>query len=136
MTPLKFRAWLNNHSEMVDVVILSFEPDPYIVHDEMNPGHLQDEESDCVTLLKDCVVMQSTGLFDKNGKEIFEGDIVEKMCQKSDREELERFKIVYEYDAYCMERYGERYAFGFSKDGNLIKEQIIGNIYENPELLK
>ena len=71
-------------------------------------------------------VMQCTGLKDKNGKEIYEGDILENIsvvCFQRGR-----FQPIYDGgDAEEME--DEFYRFSS-------KSEVIGNIYENPELLK
>lgn len=82
-------------------------------------------------------VGQYTGLTDKNGKKIFEGDIV-KVCRGKDIEK----GIVY-YDerigTYAVLYNDENINLFFdiftSKDPNVYIE-IIGNIYDNPELLK
>lgn len=78
--------------------------------------------------LDNYVVQQFTGLFDKNGKEIFEGDVIKSVINGI---------AIIEYDEY---RGG--YVIRNKKNGgcfNLIfdfsKEiEIIGNIFENPEL--
>ncbi len=75
-------------------------------------------------------VMQFTGLLDKNGKEIYEGDIVKWVSIHGQTKRKHIDKIVWESDAACfMLRpwIHEPYAAVM---------EVIGNIYENPELLK
>ncbi len=76
--------------------------------------------------------MQSTGLKDKNGVLIYEGDIVEKFITTENSTIRKLYEVVFDYDGFCLKN-GETYAFGFSKDGKLIKEKVIGNIYNKPE---
>lgn len=79
---------------------------------------------------KDFIVMQCTGLKDKNGKLIYEGDIV-KIFHMSGTMQGRLFKDVVEWnDLRCRfdtENYGV-----FDEDDVY---EVIGNIYENPELL-
>lgn len=76
---------------------------------------------------KDFVVMQYTGLKDKNGKEIYEGDIIQ--TRKGVYWEIIFSRIDGKY-IYIR----EISSFGLTdRQASLIK--IVGNIYENPELI-
>lgn len=121
MKELKFRVWDN-----VDYMSSSF--------------NLQDVQEKKVQWTRDCVVMQYTVLNDKNGKEIFEGDIVE--FDKNGIGDIP-------YDGYHKIRrtpvywndFRASWSVKFSEMANhdLFKYhlmcEVIGNIYENPELL-
>jgi len=68
-------------------------------------------------------IMQYTGLKDKNGKEIYEGDICQIIAEYSDQKpHIHKFEVKWD-------------KIGWS---NLLvfECEIIGNIYENPELIE
>ena len=80
----------------------------------------------------DLKLMQSTGLKDKNGKEVFIGDIIK--CTRGCPHEV-----------YLEKAYGGKYIGGMPavylkgiREGYAWTgaEEILGNIYENPELLE
>ena len=77
------------------------------------------------------VFMQFTGLLDKNGKEIYEGDIVEtphKLMKKY------KWQVIFHKGAFVLsDGIGFRH---FYSQKYTQKYGVIGNIYENPELLK
>ncbi len=69
-------------------------------------------------------IMQFTGLYDKNGKEIYEGDILSNDFDP-------RGVVVFIDNGFWLVRSnGDRHM------PNLEYREIIGNIHENPELLK
>ena len=72
-------------------------------------------------------VMQFTGLKDKNGKEIYEGDII---CRERKGHSDDKFKAV----EWVTPTTNQHVGFNVRHTEDCIK--VIGNIYENPELIK
>lgn len=68
----------------------------------------------------ECKVMQFTGLLDKNGKEIYEGDVVQFGCIGVVKYSEDRYYVECEDSQMRVSKHSE----------------VIGNIYQNPELLK
>mgnify|MGYP001221606843 CR=1 FL=1 len=138
---IKFRAWDKVEKEMIEWSELR----------KLHASLSYIEESE---RLDARILMQYTGLKDKNGKEIYEGDIVEfsdkwewyrckygisMMFAKS--EEGDRYKkIKAAYEAEPMERRVVQFdpydSYGLSKVDLESYWEIIGNIYQNPELLQ
>lgn len=96
------------------------------------------------------VFMQCTGLKDKNGKLIYEGDILDLYVSSK---KLYRYEVKYEIGSFMLVSQDEIFDFPnvwndnvyplsqlyyeYQNEENCIDEcEIIGNIYENPELLK
>ena len=77
--------------------------------------------------VEDNTVGQFTGILDKNGKEIYEGDIVEYHLGKT-------ALVVFDQDncSFVAEHLPNRYAFEWIG----CHMEVIGNIHDNPELLK
>jgi len=129
----KFRAWDKHEQKM-------FTNDELIIWN----GNVYANDSKKLTCnnlkgwsIDDEYLMQSTGLVDKNGKEIFEGDVVqfEDCSEASDFLYINTGIIewcqggfhVTNRDSVLMEDL---------LDGDSLDVTIIGNIYENPELLE
>ena len=127
---LKFRAWYVLAEEMIDeILMISFVRKEIIGKfsdgSTSVPLKFEDKRNG-----EDVVLTQSTGLKDKNGKEIFEGDIV----QFSDS----LYTVFYDNEkgSYRLKPHDDRwnvdYMSNFSHGGNF---EVVGNIYENKEHL-
>lgn len=122
---LKFRAW-HEQGFMLNpdnIISINFHEGylqwAYMLGDEVN--------DDGLNYFDQLEIMQSTGLNDKNGVEIYEGDIIEcKTVYEWDKKPIKRAEVVFENGVFSL--------IGVEMD--LSRSEIIGNIYENPELLK
>ena len=134
----KFRAWLPAKSKMYYDVECLYDP-------SSNSQFAGIESDSFASLLarhtapfdedERIILMQSTGLRDKNGKLIYEGDII----QVVDIEDKSIAQVVWDktYALFGKIFIGKEYEpliCRFNKIDSKIFE-VIGNIYENPELL-
>lgn len=151
MRPIKFRGKREDNGEWVygsllgqSVIVVDY--DTYQNINQYNYNYLIKVERYIVTLES---VGQFTGLFDKNGKEIYEGDIVKRMvtdccicsndnscCDEDNCPKKEEYR-----DVVTMERFPrywlENESFGYEGEDLRSPEdsEIIGNIHDNPELI-
>lgn len=78
------------------------------------------------------VFLQYTGLKDKDGKEIYEGDIVKYTTLYYGKEKTHLTEVKWT-DNIENDSFGEPYTVGYAIYG--MDWEVIGNIYENPDLL-
>ena len=113
MREIKFRAWDKVHKRWI------WRPRWKLCYNDINAE-----------------LIQYTGLHDKNGKEIYEGDIL-KMCPEGDQfgKPFYRICVVKYFPPKFMPTHKDKHV-AWSLANRLDFTEVIGNIYENPELLE
>jgi len=145
---IKFRAWDKVLKYMIQIEYgnwISFDGVCYTESDKKyNTPNIE------ITKVKDLILMQYTGLKDKNGKEIYEGDIVRILYTDwasqpyGDNKTLQEYKnsiskigtVIYHINLFCIEFvYGNGSFTDSIIPGKHGEIEIIGNLFENPELI-
>lgn len=130
----KFRAWDKIHKTMYkadDVNAIIFDGKDVCVQTVYFERGLPLDRDVEYCDFDDIVLMQSTGLTDKNGKEIFEGDVV-KMAKNVYSEPTYYEVVRHRGGAYRL----ESKQYGCELWLRHTDCEIAGNIYENPELVE
>jgi uncharacterized phage protein (TIGR01671 family) len=119
---IKFRAWQRAHNKMhYNVNLYS------MGRGEMIKAQL-DNKSFMDSIGLSCEIMQFTDLLDKNGKEIYEDDIVQLGSERLRR-------VYFKFGAFGYD--GIPGFLSFAEHPNaLIDIEVIGNIWENPDLIE
>lgn len=122
MTIPKFRAW-TEEGKVMYYDVYPFKDDTLLLsYDEISFDEVP---------ASDFILMQSTGLFDMCGKEIFEGDIV----VEEYRDSLNYGRVFYSEKKACHRVEFKNLVNGFDLADVAVKF-VAGNVYENPELLE
>lgn len=136
MTIPKFRAWNKNLKTMHgtdDIVFINFEEEEICVQTIYFEQGLPDERDLDFYIFDEIEFMQSTGLIDKNGEEIFEGDVLltydGKLAKVYWDDVLAGWFVDFIYETAELSEVAD-----LQSSRSICK--IIGNIYENPELLE
>jgi uncharacterized phage protein (TIGR01671 family) len=129
----KFRVWDKRFSEFVEDFFVSEDGKIYKKTKDTCYGFaISRETSDKI------ILMQSTGLKDKNGNEIFEGDVVQ--YQNTKVPSADSKGVIRYFDNWAMFgidiEYNEPRALFFNGLADHISLEVVGNIYENPELIE
>ena len=124
MREIKFRAWHKGKKIIGNVLGID------ILHKEI---FFSNENVDCYEHVdfKNIELMQYTGLKDKNNKEIYEGDIL------SDGNDEKPYKVIFENGSFRAEFEGDFEEYSFDLIDVVAQGcEVVGNIYENSELIK
>ena len=135
MREIKFRGWNKNENIMVDLQKIT----PLALDDTMNTQMaMQGWGGLFLPFQKDIILMQYAGLKDKNGKEIYEGDIVNRngwIAEVVFKQRYSWFELEYRKFPHLPHSTTTNEWYSTTKKDE-IDFEVIGNIYENPELLK
>lgn len=134
MRKIKFRAWDKKEKRIfkVDELIMSYTT---FVHLENHPNYGSQRHG-----LGEVELMQFTGLLDENGKEIYEGDVVEYFRVGDRSNKIGEIRFV-QFGFFIPTDDWQKISVLLSTRVLLAVEKgtvkkVIGNIYENPELLE
>lgn len=126
---IKFRAWIGEHKKIYDVNHIVFNAGEVRgiratwIKSETNKKYIYNFS------MKQFVLMQFTGLHDKNGKEIYEGDILE-WDAKDDNGKKVITDVRFEKGAFVDDDVENEPIGSWN-----IEKEVLGNVWENPELL-
>lgn len=148
MREIKFRGKNLNTKEWVYGDLLQWNDGEIAigVHGQfIDDGYHFNENYDKTPYVDETTVGQYTGLKDKNGKEIYEGDLIKATSGRiyavifstwKYEEKREFFKVIdiYEHTGWCISLDGVN-PCGLL-DSEVCQGSVIGSVYDNPELLK
>ena len=129
----RYRVWVNEIKaffEPDDVLSIDYENTEIVTQQVYFENGLPDDRDVYCYDFDEIVLMQSTGLKDKNGKEIFEGDIV-KMAKDVYSEQTYYEVVRHRGGAYRL----ESKQHGCELWLRHADCEVVGNVYENKELL-
>ena len=124
----KYRVWDKELQTMLDVSLIDFKKGVLVGE------HWKFGETNFMSF-DEIVLMQSTGLFDKNNKEIFEGDVVRQVrTQPTTENETITGVVTMIEGAWLIMNDNEQLASYLWSETD--ENEIIGNIYENKDILE
>jgi len=146
----KFRAWNKHYKEMYshEELIAKIEigcpkevaPKQFVRYDTCLLAAILGSKD----LQERYDLIQFTGLLDKNGADIYEGDIIILNSHRHGETYREYYVVVYDGDCFCLKLaksndtkrdIGELMSFLHREGTKQLKEEIVGNIHRNPEIV-
>lgn len=138
----RYRVFDNDDRKMHDVIFLNYENNSVEWYNDNNKKR--------AAFIEEVPTLQCSGLKDKNGKLIYEGDILDLYVSSK---KLYRYEVKYEIGSFMLVSQDEIFDFPnvwndnvyplsqlyfeYQNEENCIDQcEVVGNIYENPELLE
>ena len=126
----KFRAWVKEQNRMIKV----FGFNEHLVFEQTWDSPSIKEN---IFEIEDCHIMQFTGLIDKNGTEIYEGDLIKRVISFQGNENISFDLIGFHGAHFSATRFSpDLRTEGFLGNWTFHTMEVIGNHFENPELLQ
>jgi len=128
---IKFRAFVKKLKWMLPVENINFAVKTVEVDLTSGNGDYSEYDFDEIELI------QFTGLKDKNGKEIYEGDIVKNLYVSplDNKEKSHIWVVEYETGMYWLRHINKMKHYDSSLFLKFTRIEVVGNVHENPELL-
>ena len=135
MREIKFRAWDTLRNLMLNEPVMLYDRTSFY----LTMNSVSEDTWEAKRYVSSYELMQYTGLKDKNGVEIYEGDIVRKLSG-----DYKLGKVVFEFGMFCFESIGcgiyagsdaflHIHSLHYKEYNSNNNYEVIGNIYEHPQ---
>ncbi|MDE6796881.1 MAG: YopX family protein [Ruminococcus sp.] len=138
MREILFRGKRKDNGNWIEGSLLNFRENTYII--PHNSAHFYDDIETLALNVESFEVLpetlgEYTGLTDMNGKKIFEGDIIQEEYGSRNQKNIKKFEVYWDREyAGFYPIYDHEHPAGYSVEAQY--SEVIGNIHDNPELLK
>ena len=128
-----YRAKRTNNGEWVEGCLLIIDDSEYRIATSCLQGDVKELLNVCAYEVDQSTICQYTGLKDKNGKLIWENDVVKGKYYDNGKSHRHIGQVKYIYEAYKVVSVKQYTGYHAHLDGSY---EVIGNIFDNKELLE
>jgi uncharacterized phage protein (TIGR01671 family) len=125
---IKFRAWHKQEKKMYEVTVIRFGVQHGMARGDLVDYVELDSKSRCYVVGDEIDLLQFIGLADRNEKEIYDGDILDAGVGMP-------YQVIWDNDRFAWMGKPEN-GLCYLREMNMSLYEIVGNIYENKDLLK